>query len=106
MIHCPGCGKQVPDEQRICPSCGFNIAAVTHIGTRNTAKKVAKFVAIALAVILAVVIFDACTLSSDEAKENLRRSTAAYNAGKAEVERLERQIELIDQTLLDLYNGK
>ncbi|MBP3426981.1 MAG: hypothetical protein J6M47_01825 [Clostridia bacterium] len=105
MIRCPGCGNLVSEELRDCPSCGFNIASVTHSGTKSTAKNVAIFVAIALAVILAVVIYDACTLSADEAKANLERSLAEYKASNAEIERLERQLEY-NQSLLDLYYGK
>ena len=105
MIRCPGCGNLVSEELRDCPSCGFNIASVTHSGTKSTAKNVAIFVAIALAVILAVVIYDACTVSAKEADEAYRKSSAEYDRVNREYERLQRQLDF-NESILDIYYGR
>ena len=33
LIHCKECGKELSDEVKICPNCGF------HVGTKKVKKR-------------------------------------------------------------------
>lgn len=99
LINCPECQKEISNEAKTCPNCGFDLHREEKA---NIKKTVLSIIGIIIAIILIVVIYDACTVSPEEASEKLRQQ-------KEEVQRIQDEIDdlkykkRVNEWLIDQY---
>lgn len=105
LIQCPECQKEISDQAKFCPNCGYKLNAMS-VEDKNKIKKIIfSIIGIIVAIILIVVIYDACTVSTDELREDLRKSKQELEDIQNEIDDLEEQKRKNDW-LIDYYKNK
>ena len=91
LVKCPECNKEISDQAKHCPSCGYRLRAMS-VEDKKSIKKIGlAIIGMILAIILIVVIYDACTISVEEASEQLRRQKEEIEEIQNEIDKLEEQ---------------
>ena len=89
LINCPECSKGISSSTKKCPNCGFDF----QFETKRKYKKLIIGIIVSVAVIvIGILIYDACTTSTEELKEQLDQ----YN----------HEIDELEDDLDDLYRKK
>ena len=105
LIKCPECQKEISDQSKICPNCGYRLNAMSIEGKNKIKKMIFSVIGIIVVIILIVVVYDACTVSIDELSEDLRKSKQELEDIQDEIDDLERQKHWNDW-LIDYYENK
>lgn len=91
LVKCPECNKEISDQAKYCPSCGYRLKSMS-VEDKKSIKKIGlAIIGMILAIILIVVIYDACTISAEEASEQLRRQKEEIEEIQNEIDKLEEQ---------------
>lgn len=104
LIKCPECQKEMSDQSKFCPHCGYRLNAMSAEEKSKLKKVIFGIIGMIIAIILIVVIYDACTVSTDELRENLRKSKQELEDIQNEIDDLERQKRWNDW-LIDYYEN-
>ena len=105
LIKCPECENQISDQSKTCPHCGYRLNAMSN-EEKSKIKKIAfAIVGVIVGIILIAVIYDACTVTTDELMEDLRKSKKELEDIQKEIDDLEEQKRWNDW-LIDYYENK
>lgn len=102
LIKCPECNKEISDQAKFCPSCGYGLNSMSVEEKKNIKKIVVAIIGIIVGIILIAVIYDACTISAEEASEQLRQQKEEIEEIQNEIDELEEQKRRNDW-LIDYY---
>ena len=105
LIQCPECKKDISDQAKFCPNCGYRLNAMSDEDKNKIKKILFSVIGIIAAIILIVVIYDACTVSTDELREELRKSKQELEDIQNEIDEREKQKQKNDW-LIDYYGNK
>ena len=98
LVKCSKCKKEISDKLNVCPYCGSNLYDGEKYNVKNI---ITCAIGIILAIVLVVVVYDACTVSPDEA---LKRANDAFDKSKASLERTEDELRRAKNKLNDMYD--
>ena len=90
-MNCPECNKEISDQAKYCPSCGYGLNSMSVEEKKNINKIVFAIIGVIVAIALIAVIYDACTISAEEASENLRQQKEEIQSIQNEIDELEEQ---------------
>ena len=91
LIKCPECQKEISDQSKACPNCGYRLNSMSTERKSEIRKIVISVIIIIATIILMIVIYDACTVSTDELMEDLRKSKQELKDIQDEIDDLEEQ---------------
>ena len=91
LIKCPECEKEISDQAKYCPSCGYGLNSMSVEDKKNIKKIGLAIIGVAVAIVLIAVIYDACTISAEEASEQLRQQKEEIEEIQNEIAELEEQ---------------
>lgn len=105
LIKCPECNKEISDQAKFCPSCGYGLNSMSVEEKKNIKQIVGAIIGVVVAIILIAVIYDACTISAEEASEQLRQQKEKVENIRNEIDELEEQKKR-NEWLIDYYENK
>ena len=103
LIQCPECNKEVSDQSKTCPHCGFQLKGMSYDDKKKAGKLAGKVFLVVLAIAIFVGIYDACTVSHKEALANLRKSTEERHRIQEQLNEVREQ-QAITSFLIDLLD--
>ena len=102
LIKCPECSKEISDQSKSCPHCGYRLNSMSAEEKGNIKRVIFWIIGIIVAIILIVVVYDACTTSTDELKDNLKKSQQELSETKERLDDLKRK-KAINDWLINYY---
>jgi len=100
LINCPECQKEISDEAKRCPNCGFDLHREKKTKLKNL---ILGGIGAIIAIILVITIMDACITTGEEASENLRKSREELERIQDELDDL-RYKKRVNEWLIDQYD--
>lgn len=91
LIKCPECQKEISDQSKACPNCGYRLNTMSDEDKSKLKKIILACISIVLVVILIVVICDVCIVTTEELSEQLRKSKEELKEIQNEIDDLERE---------------
>lgn len=105
LIKCPECNKEISDQAKYCPSCGYGLHSIPVEEKKNIKKMVFGIIGVIVSIIIIAVIYDACTISAEEASEQLRRQKEEVAEIQNEIDELKKQKQKNDW-LINYYESQ
>lgn len=105
LIKCPECQREISDQSKSCPYCGYQLHRMSADEKSKIKKSVVGIVTIIAVIVLAVIIYDACTVSTEELRENLNKSKQELQDIRDEIADLEEQKRKNDW-LINYYESR
>jgi len=106
LISCPECKKEISDQAKHCPNCGYRLNSLSNEQKQSIKKTIIIIISIIIGIVLIAVIYDACTTSTDELADQLRKSKQEVQDIQDEIDDLERQKSINDWKIQQYENKK
>ena len=103
LIKCPECGKEISNQTKSCPHCGYRLNSMSLEEKSSIRKTVCWILGTILAIALIVVIYDATTISLDEQTAELKKAREEYKESQERLNDLKRE-KAINDWLIDQYD--